>query len=115
MAEWTVASVERELREVATARRQIDVCDVDSVEAASLASLARVAAWLAMLNDVDAEIVRLRCSGSPWKPICWRLGMGRATVHRRWAAALQRIANNLRTAAKVPSADADTVDQEGRS
>ena len=100
MAEWTVASVERELREAATARLQIDACDVNSVEAASLASLARVAAWLAMLNDVDAEIVRLRCSGSPWKPICWRLGMGRATAHRRWKAALQKVSDCLSDVAK---------------
>ena len=58
-----------------------------------------------LLDDVYAEIVRLRCSGSPWKPICWRLGIGRATAHRRWTASLLTIVGHLVASAAVAGPD----------
>ena len=51
--------------------------------------------WLKGLDPLDAELVEMRASGSPWKPICWRLGIGRATAHRRWKSSLPRIAGHL--------------------
>ena len=40
--------------------------------------------WLRWLEKDDARIVWLRANGRPWKPICWELGMSRATANRRW-------------------------------
>jgi hypothetical protein len=73
MGEWTVASIEAALRRPDTASRD----------------------WLTALDDFDAEIVRLRSSGARWKPICWQLGIGRATAHRRWKAGLRAICDKL--------------------
>ena len=95
MIEWTAASAERALRAAIRAQRLLEAGEGECVEDDDLAAVANVIGWLAKLDDIDAEIVRLRCSGSPWKPICWRLGIGRATAHRRWKAALRRIADRL--------------------
>jgi plasmid stabilization system protein ParE len=40
--------------------------------------------WLRWLEKDDARIVWLRANGRQWKPICWELGMSRATANRRW-------------------------------
>lgn len=50
--------------------------------------------WLSWLKEPDdARIVWLRAEGVRWKPICWRIGLSRATAWRRWAAAMITIAN----------------------
>ena len=40
--------------------------------------------WLRWLEKDDARLVWLRANGTPWKPICWELGISRATANRRW-------------------------------
>ena len=40
--------------------------------------------WLRWLEKDDAELVWLRANGKPWKGICWRFGISRATADRRW-------------------------------
>lgn len=40
--------------------------------------------WLRWLERDDARIVWLRANRTPWKPICWELGISRATANRRW-------------------------------
>ena len=40
--------------------------------------------WLRWLEKDDARLVWLRANRTPWKPICWELGMSRANAHRRW-------------------------------
>lgn len=40
--------------------------------------------WLRWLENDDARLVWLRANGTPWKPICWELGISRATANRRW-------------------------------
>ena len=40
--------------------------------------------WLRWLEKDDARIVWLRANRTPWKPICWQLGISRATANRRW-------------------------------
>jgi len=75
MVEGSPALIERTLRQ---ASATVDAAD-----------------WSAILDDLDAEIVRLRNSGSRWKPICWQLGISRATAHRRFNSALRRIAEHL--------------------
>lgn len=47
--------------------------------------------WLLWLEPDDARIVWLRAEGLRWKPICYRMGMSRATAWRHWAAALLTI------------------------
>ena len=51
--------------------------------------------WLRWLETDDARLVWMRVSGHRWKPICWRLGISRATAHRRWEYALSVIAWRL--------------------
>lgn len=40
--------------------------------------------WLRWLEPDDARLVWARAEGAPWKPICWRFGISRATANRRW-------------------------------
>lgn len=40
--------------------------------------------WLRWLERDDARIVWLRAERTPWKPICWQIGISRATANRRW-------------------------------
>ena len=47
--------------------------------------------WLQWLEPEDAKLVWSRAERTPWKPICWRFGISRATAHRRWEYALSVI------------------------
>ena len=47
--------------------------------------------WLQWLEPDDAKLVWARAERTPWKPICWRFGISRATAHRRWEYALSVI------------------------
>ena len=40
--------------------------------------------WLRWLEPQEARLVWLRANGTQWKPICWELGISRATANRRW-------------------------------
>lgn len=40
--------------------------------------------WLRWPEPDDARLLWLRANGKPWKPICWELGISRATANRRW-------------------------------
>ncbi len=40
--------------------------------------------WLRWLEKDDARLVWLRANRTQWKPICWELGISRATANRRW-------------------------------
>ena len=40
--------------------------------------------WLRWIERDDARLVWLRANRTPWKPICWELGISRATANRRW-------------------------------
>lgn len=40
--------------------------------------------WLRWLERDDARIVWLRAERTAWKPICWEMGISRATANRRW-------------------------------
>ncbi|MFN3847652.1 MAG: DUF6362 family protein, partial [Paracoccaceae bacterium] len=39
--------------------------------------------WLRWLDPADARLLWLRANRKPWKPICWELGISRATANRR--------------------------------
>jgi len=59
--------------------------------------------WLAWLESEDAKLVWTRAEGTPWKPICWRFGISRATACRRWEYGLSLIAWRL-NGRRAPSA-----------
>jgi hypothetical protein len=62
--------------------------------------------WLAWLEPDDARIVWLRAEGSPWKPICLRVGLSRQHAWRRWVAALITVSKRLSAAQKRTTRDA---------
>ena len=47
--------------------------------------------WLRWLEPQDARLVWLRANRTAWKPICWELGISRATANRRWEYGLSVI------------------------
>jgi hypothetical protein len=51
--------------------------------------------WMCLLERDDARLVWARAEGAPWKAICWRFGVARATAHRRWQYGLSVIAWRL--------------------
>ena len=51
--------------------------------------------WFKWLEPDDAKLIWARAERSPWKMICWRFGIGRATAHRRWQYGLCLIAWRL--------------------
>ncbi|MFT7595605.1 MAG: hypothetical protein ACI8R4_002934 [Paracoccaceae bacterium] len=58
--------------------------------------------WLRWLEKDDARLVWLRANGTPWKPICWELGVSRPTANRRLEYGLAVIAWRL-NGRSVPS------------
>jgi len=57
--------------------------------------------WLRWLDPDDVKLVWSRAELTPWKAICWRFGISRATGNRRWQYALSVIAWRL-NGRKVP-------------
>jgi len=57
--------------------------------------------WLRWLEKDDARLVWLRANRTPWKPICWELGISRATANRRWQYGIAIIVWRLN--GRVPS------------
>ena len=51
--------------------------------------------WPRLFVPDDTKLVWARAEGTPWKQICWRFGISRATAHRRWRYALSLIAYRL--------------------
>jgi hypothetical protein len=51
--------------------------------------------WLRWLDADDAKLASARAERQPWKMICWRFGVGRATANRRWTYSLSLIAWRL--------------------
>lgn len=58
--------------------------------------------WLRWLEPDDARLVWARAERTPWKPICWRFGISRATACRRWEYGLSVITWKL-NGQKVPA------------
>lgn len=51
--------------------------------------------WLQWLEPEEAKLVWARAEGAPWKEICWRFGVSRATASRRYDYGLSVIAWRL--------------------
>lgn len=112
---WTPACVQERLRKAAELRESLTGCntefapvgegigiigiiggnavgmDHDDVDAGAAEALS----WLSWLEPDDTEIVVARLQGTPWKLICWRFGISRATANRRWRYGLRLIARYL--------------------
>jgi len=110
MSEWTRAQVEERLEEAAWVMRRLPPVRVQgwfnawpeyrhtfadqvgqepSMKAPlpSPQAIDRAEAtllWLRWLEKDDGRLLWLRANRKPWKPICWELGISRATANRRW-------------------------------
>jgi hypothetical protein len=62
---------------------------------AAISRMEEAITWLQLLEPDDAKLVWTRAEGAPWKAICWRFGISRATAHRRWEYGLCLIAWRL--------------------
>jgi hypothetical protein len=87
--EWTHERVKQRLRECAVLFQG----DLQATEADDPAREA--IAWLGHLADEDARLIRMYVCGTPWKSICFRLGVARATANRQLQYLLTVIAWRL--------------------
>ena len=122
MDSWTVEMVEVRLEEAATVIRRLPPVRVpgyfntwpamviefaDRVgqqpepmrlpppSPAAISRMEETLSWLRWLEGEDAKLVWARSDHTPWKAICWRFGIGRATANRRWRYGICLIAWRL--------------------
>lgn len=62
---------------------------------AAVSRMEETLSWLRWLKAEHAKLVWARAEGRPWKLICWRFGIARATAHRHRRYALSLIAYRL--------------------
>jgi hypothetical protein len=62
---------------------------------AAISRMEETLGWVKFLAPEDARLVWARAEGAPWKAICWRFGVARATAHRRWRYGISVIALRL--------------------
>ena len=62
---------------------------------AAITRMEEALGWLRWLEPEDAKLVWARSDRAPWKAICWRFGIGRATANRRRQYGLSLIAWRL--------------------
>jgi hypothetical protein len=62
---------------------------------AAISRMEETPGWLRWLKAEHAKLVWARAEGTPWKQICWRFGIARATAHRRWRYGLSVMAYQL--------------------
>jgi len=62
---------------------------------ASIDRMEEAMIWVQFLAPEDARLVWARAEGTPWKALCWRFGIARATANRRWRYGLSVIALRL--------------------
>lgn len=58
---------------------------------AAISRMDETMTWIRFLDIEDGRLVWARAEGTPWKAICWRFGIARATAHRRWQYGLSVI------------------------
>lgn len=51
--------------------------------------------WTIGLDPIDGRIIWLRAHNTPWKAICWKVGLQRSAAAERWRYALCVIAMKL--------------------
>jgi hypothetical protein len=62
---------------------------------AAITNMEQTLAWVRFLAPEDGKLIWARSEGAPWKAICWRFGVSRATAHRRWRYGLTVITLRL--------------------
>jgi len=142
MADWTPQRVEDRLTEAAEVLKQLpeekvqgyfnvwpevlhDFADMvgqtprpmrrPPPSAASISRMEETLTWGRFLAPEDDKLMWARAEGAPWKAICWRFGVSRATAHRRWQYGLGVIALRL-NGRRVPAKRSRSfvVDQANR-
>jgi hypothetical protein len=63
--------------------------------AAAISRMEEALTWIRFLAIDDGKLVWARAERAPWKSICWRFGIARATANRRWKFGLSVIALRL--------------------
>lgn len=61
----------------------------------AISRMEEVITWNRFLQPDEAHLLWARADGLPWKHLCYRFGISRATAHRRWEYALSLIAWRL--------------------
>ena len=60
--------------------------------------------WLLLLENIDdRKLLWLRAERVPWKPICWKMGISRATANRRWKNGIRTIMQKLNETSMYPN------------
>lgn len=59
--------------------------------AAAIDRMEQALEWMKWLEPEDSRLVWMRAERHPWKAICWRFGLSRATVNRKFEYALSLI------------------------
>jgi len=122
MADWTPERVEERLSEAADVLKRLpeekvqgffnvwpevvrDFADMVGAtprpmrrpppSAAAISRMEEALTWMRFLAPEDGRLLWARAEGAPWKAICWRFGVSRATAHRRWQYGLSVIALRL--------------------
>lgn len=62
---------------------------------AAISRMEETLGWTIGLDTIDGKIVWLRAHNTPWKAICWRVGLQRSAANERWLYALCVIAIKL--------------------
>jgi hypothetical protein len=122
MADWTPACVEERLHEAADVMKRLPEVRVQGYYSLwpktlaefsdlvgqeprplkrpppspdAISRMEETLGWLRWLEAEDAKLAWARAEHTPWKMICWRFGISRATAHRRWQYMLSLIAWRL--------------------
>ena len=84
-------------------------------DAAAISRMEEAITWSRFLEADDAKLLWIRAERTPWKEICWRFGIARATAHRRWEYALCLIAWRLNGRGAPSKRSRDVVVERVRS
>ncbi|KQZ84713.1 hypothetical protein ASD64_20230 [Mesorhizobium sp. Root157] len=62
---------------------------------AAISRTEQTLSWTIGLDPVDGKIVWLRAHQTPWKAVCWKVGLQRSAANERWLYGLCVIAMKL--------------------
>ena len=62
---------------------------------AAISRMEETLTWTIGLDPIDSRIIWLRAHNTPWKAICWKVGLQRSAANERWLFGLCIIAMNL--------------------
>jgi len=62
---------------------------------AAIGRMEETLTWTMGLEPIEGKIIWMRARNTPWKAICWTVGLQRSAAHERWLYALCVIAFRL--------------------